>query len=130
MIKNKIVLIYIAFIVLIYSACTFGTTDPDPIPQTKVLSINLYPDTVAVGDTVLIHCIIEDSLDMRFKFYWGFGSPIPVNGTIYGSRIKWEAKSTSDIPGEVRNGNTGVRIDNGSADLLPVTELISIPILN
>ncbi len=130
MIKNKIVLIYIAFIVLIYSACTFGTTDPDPIPQTKVLSINLYPDTVAVGDTVLIHCIIEDSLDIRFKFYWGFGSPIPVNGTIHGSKIRYKAKSTSDIPGVVEDVATVVRIDNGSMDSVSITKVFRIPIIN
>lgn len=132
MIKTKIVYIYIAFIILIYGACTFGTTDPDPVPQTKVLSINLYPDTVAVGDTVLIHVIIEDSLDTRFKFYWSLPEEeqIPVGGTIYGNKIKWISEPTSEIPGEVRNTNTGVRIDNGSTDSLAVLEPISIPILN
>lgn len=115
---------------MLYVGCTLGTPEPDSIPQTKVLSIELYPDTVAVGDTVLIHCIIEDSLDSRFKFYWGFGSPIPVNGTINGSKIRFKAKRTSDIPGVVEDVSTVVRVDNDSEDSLSVTEVFRIPILN
>lgn len=120
------------FVITGINNCTLGTTDPDPVPQTKVLSIELYPDTVAVGDTVLIHVSIEDSLDTRFRFYWGFPEEeqIPVNGTIYSNKIKWITKSTSQISGEVKTANTGVRIDNGSIDSLSVTELFEIPILN
>lgn len=132
MTKSKIVYIYITFIVLIYGACTLGTTDPDPIPQTEVLAVYLYPDTVAVGDTVLIHVLIKDSLDTRFKFYWAFPNAelIPVGGIVTGSKIKWQAKATSVVPGEVEDALSGVRIDNGSLDSLSITEVFRIPILN
>lgn len=128
--NNTLFKLWLTIPLIMWLNCTFGTTDPDPVPQTEVLSISLYPDTVAVGDTVLIHCIIEDSLDARFKFYWGFGSPIPVNGTINGSKIRFRAKRTSEISGVVEDVSTTVRIDNGSMDSVSVTEVFRIPILN
>jgi hypothetical protein len=39
-------------------------------PQTKILNVKVQPDTVAPGDTASFTCIIEDSLDKRFKFFW------------------------------------------------------------
>jgi|SRR5690554_944276 len=112
--------------------CSLGTPDPPPIPQTEILSIVLMPDTVAVGDTVLIHGIIKDSLDSRFKYYWGFPDKekIPVDGTIYGPKIKWKAESTSEILGEVVATSTSLRVDNGSEDSVYAYKGFRIPILN
>ena len=126
----RIELFILAIFFIWISSCSGLGPDPDPVPQTQVLAINLYPDTVAVGDTVLIDCIIKDSLDKSFKFYWDLSSPIEVDSTIYGNRIKWKAKRTSEIPGSVVNVSTGVRIDKGSNNLVQVIELFDIPVLN
>jgi hypothetical protein len=119
-------------ITLMASDCSLGTPDPEPIPQTRILEIRLTPDTVAVGDTVLIHCVIEDSLDSRFEFYWGFpqDDQIPVNRTIFGDKIKWKAKSTSDDSGKVVSASTTVRVDNGSEDSTFVIGSFEIPVKN
>lgn len=130
--RKSLLIVYIIYMLLINVGCDFTLGDPDPIPQTKVQDIRVIPDTVAAGDTVLVHVSIEDSLDKRFRFYWGFPEEeqISVNSNIYGNKIKWITKSTSQISGEVKTAKTGVRIDNGSIDSLSVTELFEIPILN
>lgn len=120
-------------IALMASDCTLGTPDPEPIPQTRVLEIKLTPDTVAVGDTVLIHCVIEDSLDSRFKFYWNLGEErtIPVNGSFTGPRIKWWAKGFEHLDsGEVQTPIRGVRVDNGSQDSITDYKSFEIPVIN
>jgi|AntRauTorcE11898_2_1112593.scaffolds.fasta_scaffold35696_2 hypothetical protein len=124
--------IYCAILGFIVSDCSLGTPDGPLIPQTEIIEINLTPDTVAAGDTVLIHGIIEDSLDNRFTYYWGFpeDEKIPVNGTIFGPKIKWKAKATSDTTGKVVDASTTLRVDNGSQDSVSVTEGFRIPILN
>ena len=49
---------------------------PPPAAQTRVVRLTLDPDTVAVGDTTLIHVVIEDSLDTRFRYLWAIATPI------------------------------------------------------
>lgn len=45
------------------SSCDFsipGTTgDPEPVFQTTILAIEFDPDTLIVGDTLTIHCLIS-----------------------------------------------------------------------
>ena len=84
----RIELFILAIFFIWISSCSGLGPDPDPVPQTQVLAINLYPDTVAVGDTVLIDCIIKDSLDKSFKFYWDLSSPIEVDRLRRISRVR------------------------------------------
>lgn len=90
---------------------------PDPEPvfdyQTEFVDIIVTPDTVAVGDTVLIHAIIKDSLDTKFTFNWTMQKLIPVNGKIDGSMIKWKAIRFTNNEGEVVRYRRAVEADNG-----------------
>lgn len=111
----------------------FGTPpDPEPPPQTEILEIRLDPDTVAVGDTVLIHVVIRDSLDTRFVYEWGLDEDrvVPVDGTTMGPKIRYIAPRSSDVSGEVDPIRRSVEIDNGSTDSTKVVESFRIPILN
>ena len=106
MIKLNI-LKYLLFFIS-FASCDFsipGTTgDPEPVFQTTILAINFEPDTLIVGDTLTIHCLISDSLDDNFKFDWNLDSDriIPVNGSIDRSRIKWVSKE-SDFDGFIED---------------------------
>lgn len=96
-----------------------GRPDDDPVPQTKILRFELTPDTVLVNDTLLVHCVIEDSLDTSFEFNWKIrlGEVVPINGSITNDKIKWVASGFDYLDsGEVANISTGVIIDNGSED--------------
>jgi len=127
----------LAFLLLAATGCDaappFGTPpDPPPPPQTEILEIRLDPDTVAVGDTVLIHAVIRDSLDSRFVYEWGLNEDrvVPVNGTTMGPRIRFVAPQSSDTPGVVDPIGAYVEVDNGSTDSTTVLESFRIPILN
>lgn len=133
--KCRVIQYYLTAIILIglIQACTYGTPDPEPVPQTEILEIRLTPDTVAVGDTVLIHCLIKDSLDTRFNFFWNLDKErtVSVNGKIDGPRIKWWAKGFEYLElGEVQSLTTSVRVDNNSEDSVSVTEVFQIDIKN
>lgn len=122
---------------ILFNGCdAYGTRgtppDPPPEPQTEILEIRLDPDTVAVGDTVLIHAVIRDSLDSRFVYDWRLNEAriVPVNGITTGPKIRYIAPRTSDVAGEVIDVSGGVEIDNGSTDSTKVTENFDIPVLN
>ncbi|SMO94182.1 hypothetical protein [Gracilimonas mengyeensis] len=95
-----------------------GVPDPEPTYdyQTEILEVNVTPDTVVVGDTVLFHCVIEDSLDPSFKFNW-ISIPeedlIPVNGKVNGPKVKWQAEPYAGSPGENVRVRFTVIVDNG-----------------
>lgn len=62
-----------AFCMIWLSGCwPAADTGGDQLPprQTVILGVRVQPDTVAPGDTAFFTCVIEDSLDKRFKFYW------------------------------------------------------------
>ena len=126
----------ICALILLNGCDAFGTRgtppDPPPAPQTEILDIRLDPDTVVVGDTVLIHAVIRDSLDSRFVYDWRLNEDrvVPVNGTTMGPKIRYVAPRTSDVTGEVIDVSGGVEIDNGSTDSTKVTENFDIPVLN
>ncbi|MEL6616649.1 MAG: hypothetical protein AAFQ43_12980 [Bacteroidota bacterium] len=117
-------------------ACDTGITTtppgPGPAPQTRVIGVRLDPDTVAALDTVLIHVLIEDSLDTRFRYLWGFDRSfvLPVDGRLDGPRIRFIAPRTSTTPGRVANTVTSVTITNDVPGTRPVRHSFSIPIRN
>lgn len=133
--QNRILLLCVTALllaVLLYG-CGFPIDSGDDIQslQTKILKVLVQPDTVAPGDTASFTCVIKDSIDTRFKFYWliQYGK---VEGAIqYGyydyksgnSRsIKWIAPEKSDTY------NFEVTVDNGSADSSWVKKSFSITI--
>lgn len=104
-----------------------GSPDPDPPPQTEILAIRMDPDTVAAGDTMLIHCVIRDSLDDRFTFMWVLaraGTMLPVDGTLTGPKIRWVAPE--DVRPGISRFSGGVNVDNGSTDSTIVTASVSL----
>ncbi len=109
----KVLSVLILGLVMANQEC--GSPDPDPVfdYQTEFVDIIVTPDTVAVGDTILVHAIIEDSLDTRFKFNWTMKKLIPVNGKIDGPMIKWEAIRYTNNQGEVVRTSFAVEADNG-----------------
>lgn len=98
--------------------------------QTRILDIKIQPDTVAVGDTARITCIIQDSTDKRFQFLWGFSygkvlqaeydSVVHKYSSGHSNCVLWIAPNS---PG-LYLGN-GVRVDN-STDSTPVEQGFSL----
>lgn len=90
--------------------------DPEPVFQTTILSISFSPDTLIVGDTLTIHCLISDSLDKRFKFNWNLEADrkIPVNGVLDGNKIRWRSKENdlNGFVGEVKFFSRSVEVVN------------------
>ena len=109
-------------------------TPPDPPSpaQTRVVRLTLDPDTVAVGDTTLIHVVIEDSLDTRFRYVWGMPSELmlPVDGRLDGPRVGVIVPRTSTDSGRVVPAGTLVRITNDVPGTRSVVYAFDIPILN
>ena len=64
----------------------------DP-PATEILRIELTPDTLIMGDTLLIRCVVKDSLDPALLFSWNLANEriVPVNGKTDSSVIRWNA---------------------------------------
>ena len=64
----------------------------DP-PATEILRIELTPDTLIMGDTLLIRCVVKDSLDPALLFSWNLANEriVPVNGKKDSNVIRWHA---------------------------------------
>ena len=116
-----------------------GSPPPGPPPplQTRILEIRLEPDTVAAADTVLMHAVIEDSLDTSFRYEWdGVGTShndwryLPVDGRRDGPRVRFIAPEFSNSPGEVVNVVNGVRVDNDEPGTRPQYKTFYVPVQN
>jgi hypothetical protein len=136
-ITNRTLNLFLTACLAVYfiQACGFPADsggDQTKNPQTKILDIEVQPDTVAPGDTASFTCIIEDSTDNRFKFYWVIDA-----GEIIGaekapgendqfisdsSHVKWIA------PNETNYYTLGVFVTNGSKDSVGVREGFSIEV--
>ena len=119
--------------IALLEACNFGGEAPDNYypPQTRIVRIDLTPDTVATRDTVLIHCVIEDSTDTRFKFYWSLGAKniTPVNGTLTGAYIKFIAPDFNISIDSIVIVTGGVAVDDGARDSLSPSASFDIPVI-
>ena len=129
---RRIIWFYIIFLALL-GACNFGVgqePEDEYPPQTRIIRIDLTPDTVATRDTVLIHCVIEDSMDSRFKYYWGFqNDTIAVNGLTTGPYIRWITPDLSIPKDSIFEIMGNVVVDNGRTDSLAVGEEFIIPVI-
>ncbi len=136
--ENKTLLYFLSAILMaitLYS-CGFPTDtggDQSRPPQTKILKVLVQPDTVAPSDTAAFTCVITDSMDSRFTFYWfiGFGKVegaklIGIGNVEYTSEsswsIKWIAPDKSDTYYFL------VSVDNGSSDSVSVDKNFSITV--
>jgi len=129
----KQVILIAVFFVLAEAGCKIKIYGPgesnggDLPPQTRVLKIYAVPDTVAPGDTAQCVCIITDSTNSRFKFYWYIprGTPIGGKDTTYygtgvhmtlGNWIKWKAPNKPDLY------DLNVTVDDGNQDSVAVED--------
>jgi hypothetical protein len=120
--------------VLLLESCNIGPVSGGETEyplQKKILRIDLTPDTVATRDTMLIHCLIEDSTDTRFKYYWGLGAKniIQVNGMITGAYIKFVAPNFTIPIDSVVIVTGGVAVDDGASDSLSPSASFDIPVI-
>ncbi len=61
----------VALLVFLASCSLKGFNDTGPIAyQTEILDAYAIPKTVAPGDTTQFVCIIADSTNNKYKFYW------------------------------------------------------------
>ena len=129
--KNHTLLHFLTALLLVglLHACGMyndGGGDQEHPPQTQILDVKVQPDTVAPGDTASFTCIIKDSTDKRFKFYWvvDTGEVIGAEKQNVGSNeyvsegnyIKWVAPNKRD------QYLLGVIVNNGTKDSVEVRE--------
>jgi hypothetical protein len=85
--------------------------------------VRVEPNPVAASDTATFICIIEDSLDKRFRFEWGFQGVI--GDTITDENfIHWKAPDTSGT------FNHTVEVFNGSQDSVAPGRSFSIEVVS
>lgn len=88
---------------------------------------------VVVCDTQLIQCVIEYSLDEKFKIYRSLRDKriISVNGSTHNSKIKWETNGFDYLDsGKTTTVGRNVLLAIGPRDSIDVTELINIPAMD
>jgi hypothetical protein len=111
---------YLPILCCVVLCCDSG---PDPVEfQTDILGINIEPSPGIVGDEMTFTCIIEDSLDTRFKFIWNIPN---IDSAIVteNNSLKIIAKSTGEFTG-------GVTVSNEIEDQEPVSALFSFSVVN
>ena len=116
------------------SGCDLGqpySPPPEPLPPplTRVVALRFDPDTVAVGDTMEIHIVVEDSLNDGLTYDWTIGPILPVDGHLNGPQIRWIAQPIGGQPGEVMNGLGGVHIRSDVPGSRILSYNFSIPVL-
>jgi hypothetical protein len=114
---------------LALSGCGF-VDDPD-VPeerplQTTILAVRVEPDPVVVGDTARFICIIEDSLDTRFRFFWFIGGPGGGIRSTTTNYFDWVAPEVSDTT----TFTHGVEVDNGSPDSASVSKSFKVIVVS
>lgn len=87
--------------VLLLSGCdSFGGDEYRP-KVTEILEVRVEPNPVAVGDTAVFTCVVEDSTDTTLSFVWFLGEKVDTTRT---NQTKWIA------PSETRTYSHKVRV--------------------
>jgi hypothetical protein len=63
-------------------------------PATEILRVEVEPNPVAVGDTAVFTCVIEDSLESGFRFQWFL--PGIEGATTDTNQYRWGAPAEPD----------------------------------
>ena len=106
------------------SGCTTYPEPPPPPPQTDILRVEKEPNPVATGDTATFTCVIEDSTDERFRFYWTFHFSADQDTVTKENKAKWIAPDTSGV------FNHGVTVNNGVQDSMPPGRSFNIEVVD
>ena len=65
------IILFLVFLSIV-AGCGEGAY-PEYGPVTEFIKFRYEPsDTVTVGDTLIIHCVIKDSLDTSMEYHWIF----------------------------------------------------------
>ena len=127
--------ILVVIVGMLLYGCNFlpNDTGGDEIlpPQTTILDVRVEPDTVAPGDTASFTCIIEDSLDKSFKFYWLVDVGTALNGEVsdpdYPSIYKTIDNSISWLSPQAKGlYSLEIAVNNDSEDSVGVRTSFSI----
>jgi hypothetical protein len=65
-------------------------------PATEILRVEVKPNPVAVGDTAVFTCVIEDSLESGLIFKWNFQGLGPIITTDT-NQVRWTAPQDSGV---------------------------------
>lgn len=81
------VLASVLMALLLFTGCeSFGGDEYRPF-ATEILRVEVAPNPVAAGDTVVFTCVVEDSTDTTLSFIWFLGGELDTTGTNQISRI-------------------------------------------
>jgi hypothetical protein len=110
---------------LLPAGCIVDNPDvPEEKPlQTSILEVRVEPDPVVVGDTARFTCLIEDSLDTRFRFRWLLFGELGITITDV-NHVEWVAPDVSDTT--ITNW---VEVDNGSPDSASVSKSFKVTVV-
>jgi hypothetical protein len=101
-----------------------GGGDKEQPPQTRIIDVLVEPDTVAPGDTASFTCVIEDSLDTRFKFYWYVDTGQILDAELFDDNPVVYETNVNDVlwvaPQELGFNSFSVRVNNGAEDSVSV----------
>jgi hypothetical protein len=85
-------------------ACDLTTSaDPDPVSITRIKEVIATPDTVTYGDTVRVHCVLENNgRPERWVYTWGAFEEefiIPINGSNRNDTaiVLWDTSQLDEI---------------------------------
>lgn len=76
------------------AGCDGGTGEFPP--ATEILRVEVEPNPVAVGDTAVFTCVIEDSLESGLVFKWNFQGLGPIITTDT-NQVQWTAPQDSGV---------------------------------
>ena len=89
---------FLLMISLVITGCDLGGKVPNPAVQTRILDVRVEPNPAIMGESVKFTCIIEDSLDTRFKFHWSLeDAKGPLFLTTENNQVTWTAPDSADV---------------------------------
>lgn len=104
MLVMKIVAMLLSALFLMGISCGEGAY-PEPEDVTRFIEFRYQPnDTVSVGDTLRIQCVIEDSLDTTIEFRWVFMGKETITRNDY-----LEIITDSLEPGQLYTGKVSIK---------------------
>jgi hypothetical protein len=90
-------------------------------PATEILRVEVEPNPVAVGDTAVFTCVIEDSLETGFVFGWNLSNLFGIT-TTEANQYEWTA------PKQTGTYLHQVEVDKPDAEVEPVQEPFEVTV--
>lgn len=107
--------------VALLSGCDGFFTGNEYRPKvTEILEVRVEPNPVAVGDTAVFTCVVEDSADTTLSFVWFLGGKLDTTRI---NQIKWIA------PSDTRTYNYKVQVNRpGDASVQSTQERFTVTV--